>query len=140
MDRQGFFSIDAIFAVALLLTIAGVFSNVYNGRNQAATWIGVGAEAKSTCEKLVAAINTVYANGSALDLCIDLPATIGGHAYVILFDNIDREITINVPEIGITGSTAKATTTCRNITLGSLDTSKRVRVYWENSSVKVTNV
>jgi len=139
MDSRGFFSIDVIFAVTLLLTIAGVFSNVYSGRNQAATWIGVGMEAKSTCEKIAAAVNTVYANGSTSELYIDLPATISGHTYAISFDNLRREIMIDVPDVGITGSTAKAATTCKNIVLSILDPSKRVRVYLENNSVKVAN-
>jgi hypothetical protein len=140
MDRQGFFSIDVIFAVTLLLTIAGIFSNIHSGRDQASTWIGAGMEAKLTCEKIATAVNAVYANGSTLELYIDLPATIGGHTYSISFDNLRREITIDVPDAGITGSTAKATTTCKNIVLGILDPSKRVKVYLENSSVVVVNI
>ena len=139
MDRRGLFSIDVLFAMTLLLTVVGTLSNVYQGRDEAATWIGAGEEASVVCEKLAAAVNTVYANGSTSELYINLPDTIRGNSYTISFDNTRREITIEVPDVGITGRAAKAMTSCKNVAFGSLDPSKRVRVRWSGGNVEVTN-
>jgi len=140
MDRRGFFSVDALFAVTLLLVVVGALTNLHSGSNQAATWVSANGEAKLTCEKLAAAVNTVYANGSSFELYIELPATIQNRAYTISLDNSNREVTIAVPDAGVTGSTAKATVVCKNFaSISALTPSNRVRVYWENNSVKVTN-
>ena len=144
MDSRGFFSVDALFAVTLLLVVVGALTNLYGGSNQAATWASASGEAKLTCEKLAAAVNTVYTNGSSFELYIELPATIQNRAYTIFLDNSNREITIAVPDAGVTSSTAKAQVACKNFPSenfpsGALTPSNRVRVYWENNSVKVTN-
>lgn len=140
MDRRGQFSVDAIFAIALLLGVVATLTNLYNGRNQVATWIGTNQEAKLICEKLAATINTVYTNGSTLKLYLELPATIQNHAYTISFDNSKREIIIET-SIDATDFTSNAKTACNNITLDdNLDPSKRVKVYWENDRVRLTNI
>lgn len=139
MDRRGLFSVDALFAVTLLLTVVGTLTNLYDGSTQTATWASAGGEAKLTCEKLAAAVNTVYANGSSFELYVELPATIQNRAYTISLDNSKQEISIEVPGAGVTGSTAKATVTCKNFTSSTLTPSNRVKVYWADNSVRVIN-
>lgn len=139
MDRRGLFSVDALFAVTLLLGVVGALTNLYGGSNQAATWVGASGEAKLTCEKLAAAVNTVYTNGSSFEMYLEIPATIQNRSYTISLDNSKREIAIEVLGAGVTSSTAKATVACKNFTSGTLNPSNRVRVYWENNRVKVVN-
>jgi len=139
MDRRGFFSIDALFAVTLLLMVSGALLNVYEGRDQAAAWIGTSNEAKMVCEKLAAAINTVYATGPASELYLDLPATIDNYAYTISYDSTHRQIIAEVPELDIAGSTSKASVACKNILLENLDPSKQIRVRWSGGNIEVMN-
>jgi len=139
MDRRGFFSIDALFAVTLLLMVSGTLLNLYEGRGQAAGWISASGEAKMTCEKLAAAINTVYADGSASELYLRLPATIDNYVYTISYDPTHRQIIAEVPEVGITERTSKAAVACKNIMLENLDPSRQIRVRWLNGNVEVTN-
>jgi len=139
MDRRGFFSIDALFAVTLLLMISGVLLNLYEGRGQAAAWSSTADEAKMTCEKLAAAINTVYATGPASELYLDLPATIDNYAYTISYDSTHRQIIAEVPEIDITERTSKAAVECKNILLENLDFSRRIRVRWLGGNIEVMN-
>lgn len=139
MDRRGLFSVDALFAVTLSLAVAATLTNLYNGTNQAATWASAGGEAKLTCEKLAAAVNTVYANGSSFELYLELPATIQNRVYSIYLDNSKREITIVVPGAGVIENMVKATVACKNFPSGTLTPSNRVRVYWADNSVRVVN-
>lgn len=136
MDRRGFFSIDALFAVTLLLMVSGMLLNLYEGRNQAAAWISAGGEVKMVCEKLAAAINTVYSNGPALELYINLPATIDNYAYTISYNSTNRQIIAEVPEVGVT---SKAAVACKNILLENLDLSKQIGVHWLNNNIEVVN-
>ncbi|KUO39751.1 MAG: hypothetical protein AVW06_00240 [Hadesarchaea archaeon DG-33-1] len=139
MNSRGFFSIDALFAVTLFLMISGALLNLYEGRSQAVAWIGANSEAKMACEKLAAAINTVYANGSASELYLNLPATVDNYAYTISYDSTHRRIIAEVPEIGITESTSKAAITCKNVLLENLDPSRQIKVRWLDGNIKVTN-
>ena len=139
MDRRGFFSIDALFAVTLLLMVSGALLNLYEGRGQAAAWIGAGNEAKMACEKLAAGINSVYATGPASELYLNLPATIDNYAYTISYDSTHRQIIAEVPELSITESTSKAALACKNILLENLDPSERIWVHWSGNSIEVIN-
>ena len=139
MDRRGFFSIDVLFAVTLLLMVSGALLNLYEGRSQAVAWIGASGEAKMACEKLAAAINTVYADGPASELYLRLPATIDNHAYTISYDSTHRQIIAEVPGVGVTESTSKAAVACKNIVLENLDPSGQIRVRWLGGNIEVTN-
>jgi len=139
MDRRGFFSVDALFAVTLLLMISGGLLNLYEGRGQAAAWINAANEAKMACEKLAAAINTVYAAGPASELYLNLPATIDNYTYTISYDSTHRQIIAEVQELGITERTSKAAVACKNILLENLDFSRRIRVRWLGGNIEVMN-
>jgi hypothetical protein len=88
------------------------------------------------CEKLAAAIDTVYSNGPALELCINLPATIDNYAYTISYDSTNRQIIAEVPGVGVT---SKAAVACKNILLENLDPSRQIRVHWLNDNIEVAN-
>lgn len=136
MDRRGFFSIDALFAATLLLMVWGTLLNLYEGRNQAIAWISADGEAKMVCEKLAAAIDTVYSNGPTLELYINLPATIDNYTYTLSYDSTNRQIIAEVPEVG---TISKAAVICKNILLENLDPSRQIKVHWLNDNVEVTN-
>jgi hypothetical protein len=148
MDRRGFFSIDALFAVTLLLMVTGVLINLYQGRDQVVAWSSAADESKMVCEKLAAAINSVYANGENSELYIDLPATIDNHSYTLSFDPTHRQIIANIPGADIAAGTSKASVTCKNVVIENLDFSKKIWVHWvhlpggnewSGDNVEVTN-
>jgi len=139
MDRKGFFSIDALFAVTLLLMISGVLLNLYEGRGQAAAWSSTANEAKMACEKLAAAINTVYASGPDSELYLDLPTTIDNYVYTLSYDSSHRQIIAEMPELGITERTSKAAVACKNIQLENLDFSRQIWVRWLGGNIEVMN-
>jgi hypothetical protein len=139
MDRRGFFSIDALFAVTLLLMVTGVLINLYQGRNQVVAWSSAADESKMACEKLAAAINSVYATGQDSELYIDLPATIDNHAYTLSFDSTHRQIIADMPGVDIAEGTSKAAVTCKNVMIENLDLSKKIWVHWSGGDIEVMN-
>ena len=54
LRERGFFSIDALFAVTLLIMISSSFLHVYEGRKEAAELMGARLEAQIVGEKLEA--------------------------------------------------------------------------------------
>jgi hypothetical protein len=137
--ERGFFSIDALFAVTLLLMISASFLNIYEGRNQAAELMGARLEAKIVGEKLAAAINTVYANGSDFELRIALPLKIGSYYYRIKFDNTTRQVWVENSAWG----TVSAGVVCKNVenfVLGLLNLENIIRVYWVDNQIKVVDM
>ena len=139
MDRRGFFSIDALFAVTLLLMVTGVLINLYQGRNQVVAWSSAADESKMACEKLAAAINTVYATGQDSELYINLPATIDNQTYTLSFDSTHRQIVADMPEYDIAEGTSKAAVTCKNVMIENLDFSRKIWIHWLGSNIEVMN-
>ena len=139
MDRRGFFSIDALFAVTLLLMVTGVLINLYQGRNQVVAWSSAAEESKMASEKLAAAINSVYATGQDSELYINLPTTIDNHSYTLSFDPTHRQVIANIPGADITEGTWKAAVTCKNVLIENLDLSKKIWVHWVGNNIEVIN-
>ena len=138
-DNRGFFSIDALFAVTLLLLVSASFLNVYEGRKQAAELMGARSEAKLVGEKLAATINTVYANGSDFELRVNLPENVRGHSYQIAFDNTTRKISVENSAWGAVG----VGVVCKNVqnfVLGAENLENTIRVYWAENQVRVVSV
>lgn len=138
LRERGFFSIDAVFAVTLLLIISASFLNIYEGRNQAAELMGARVEAKSVGEKLAAAINTVYANGSNFELCVDLPSKIGSYSYQISYDNTTRQILVENSAWGA----VSVVIVCKNVenfVLGQENLENTILLRWVGNNVEVTN-
>ena len=140
MGRRGFFSIDALFAVTLLLMVTGVLINLYQGRDKVVAWSSAADESKMACEKLAAAINTVYATGQDSELFIDLPAAIDNYSYTLSFDSTHRQIVADMPGADISAGTSKAAVTCNNILIENLDPSKKIWVHWSGGNIEVMNV
>jgi hypothetical protein len=135
-DRRGFFSIDAMFALTLLIIVSTSFLNVYEGRKLAAQQMGLALEGKQVGEKLAAAINTVYANRENFELYVELPENIEGYNYTITFDNVSQKISVENSIWGVSVSMV----TCEDIedfTLGLENFENDLRVYWADNQVKV---
>jgi hypothetical protein len=139
MNRRGFFSIDALFAVTLLLMVTGVLINLYQGRDQVVAWSSAADESKMACEKLAAAINSVYATGQDSELFIDLPASIDNQNYSIYFDPTHRQVVADMSGYGIAKGTSGAAVTCKNVLIENLDFSKKILVHWSGGDIEVMN-
>lgn len=139
LHERGFFSIDALFAVTLLLVISASFLNIYEGRNQAAELMGARLEARIVGEKLAAAINTVYANGSNFELYVDLPSKIGSYCYQIKFDNATRQVLVENSAWG----TVSVGVVCKNVenfVLGQENLENTIQLYWvDENTMRVMN-
>jgi len=138
LRERGFFSIDALFAVTLLLIISSSFLHVYEGRRGTAELMSARLEAKVAGEKLAAAINTVYANGSNFEVDVDLPQKIGGHFYKIEFDNNARQVVVENSAWGSVG----VGVVCKNVSdfvLERENLGNTIRVCWVGNIVTVVN-
>jgi len=138
LRERGFFSIDALFAVTLLLMISSSFLHVYEGRRGAAELMSARLEAKFVGEKLAAAINTVYANGSNFEVDVDLPQKIGSHFYKIEFDNTARQVVVENSAWGTVG----VGVVCKNVwdfVLEQENLENTIRVHWVENIVMVVN-
>jgi len=138
LRERGFFSIDALFAVTLLLMVSSSFLHVYEGRRGAAELMSARLEAKIVGEKLAAAINTVYANGSNFEIDVDLPQKIGSHFYKIEFDNAARQVVVENSAWGTVG----VGVVCKNVwdfVLEQENLGNTIRVHWVENIVMVVN-
>jgi hypothetical protein len=136
-QESGFFSIDAMFAVTLLLMITITFTNVYEARQTAAEHMAAGLEAKLACEELAAAINSTYASGESFRLKLKLSENAAGYAYLIRFDNSAATLIA----LGNWGAvTAKvACNNVRNFELGPDDLRKIIEVRWVDNQLEVVS-
>ncbi|MBA7604352.1 hypothetical protein ES703_11472 [subsurface metagenome] len=138
LRERGFFSIDALFAVTLLLMVSSSFLHVYEGRRGAAELMSARLEAKIVGEKLAAAINTVYANGSNFEIDVDLPQKIGSYFYNIEFDNTARRVVVENSAWGTVG----VGVVCKNVwdfVLERENLENTIRVHWVENIVMVVN-
>ncbi|MEA1904893.1 MAG: hypothetical protein U9M97_03325 [Candidatus Hadarchaeota archaeon] len=139
LDDKGFFSIDALFALILLVTVSSVLLSASESRTEAVEWVSAAHEADMVAEKLAAVIDTVYANGPTFELYLDIPATIVGFDYTVSFDSDNREVLIEVPDADVTSSIARASVAPRNVVFGSIDPAKIVVVKWVADNIEVVN-
>ena len=132
--NKGFFSIDALLALMLLLMVSTSFLNLYEKRKRSAESIGTNLEAKMVGDKLAAAIDTVYVNGPNFRLSLELPENVGAFSYRIRSDNLARLIIIENPNC----EPVKALLICKNFKNFVLDREnlgKRIQIFWENSQI-----
>ena len=137
-NSRGFFSIDALFAVTLLLLISASFLNIYGGRKAAAELMDARLKAKIVGEKLAAAINTVYVNGKNFELRLNLPGNIGSYSYRVTFDDLTRQISVENSAWGA----VKVGVVYRNVELylEPENLKNTLRVYWADENfVKVVS-
>ena len=138
--KNGFFSIDALFAMIMLLLVVGTMINVYQGRSQMATETRRKMEGKMIGEKLAGAINSVYSSGDPMTLSIDLPENIIDEGYSISFDSISRKIVLKRGETENGPEIANSWSVSNQVEISNLDFSKKIQIFWENSVIKVKNV
>ncbi len=137
-EDKGFFSIDALFAVTLLLIVTASFLNVYQGREASAEAMGSGLEAKMIGEKLASAINAVYSNGPNFSVNVELSENIGSHTYSISFDNSVRMLSIE----NSIWQPVKVPVICKNVknfVLNRENLGRQILVFWEGAQLRVKN-
>jgi len=135
---RGFFSIDALFALTLLLMVSAAFLNIYEGRRTSAEAVSASLEAKMVGEKMASAINTVYVNGPNFSLKINLPENIGNYAYEISFDNSSRFISV---ETGSWGA-VNVLVVCKNMknfVLEQENLGRQILIFWEGAQLRIVN-
>ena len=118
--------------------VSSSFLHVYEGRRGAAELMSARLEAKIVGEKLAAAINTVYANGSNFEIDVDLPQEIGSHFYKIEFDNAARQVVVENSAWGTVG----VGVVCKNVwdfVLERENLENTIRVHWVENIVMVVN-
>ena len=94
-NPNGFFSIDAMFAVTLLLMIVLSFTNVYEARTQMAELMGAKLEAQALAEKIAGIVNAVHAGGENMEIRFRLPELIEGRfGYVVYFNPLERCVVV----------------------------------------------
>jgi len=139
LDRRGFFSIDALFVLILLVTISGVLLNVSENRAETVERVGLAYEANMIAEKLAAIIDTVYANGGGspdFELELDLPPLSTGHNYTVSFDSDNREVIVDISGVN---ANARASVIPRNVVFGNVDPNQTVVVRWVAGNIEVVN-
>jgi hypothetical protein len=137
-ENRGFFSIDAMFAVTLLIIVSTSFLNLYEGRKVSAELMGARLEAKMVGEKFAATINTVYANGPNFKLYVDLPENIGRYFYQITFNSTTRQISVENSAWG-TVSVGVVCNNVQNFVLGPENLENSILVYWVENQVRVVS-
>ncbi len=139
LGNKGFFSVDALLALFLLLTVSLALVNTYQAREDVASWVGARGEAKMVGEELAGVINTVYANGSGFELRLNLSENIGDNPYRITFDNDTRQISVENSAWG-TVSVRGIPKNVENFVLEPENLGSTIRVYWADENViKVVN-
>lgn len=136
-ERKGFFSIDALFALTLLLVITTSIMALSEVRRKSAEVIETKLEAEIIADRLVAAINSVYANGPNFSLNIKLPENIGPHSYRILSDNSVGLLTVEIAN----GETVTINVACKkfqNFVLERENLSKKIQIFWEDSQLCIS--
>ncbi|MBS3815900.1 MAG: hypothetical protein KGY45_05005 [Hadesarchaea archaeon] len=150
-DKKGFFSVDAFFALLLLLTVSAMLLNAAQTSNQVASQTSATQKADLIVEKFAGAINSVYANGQASELRIDLIDNIElieGN-YVLNQDNnykvsldLDERVIFIENHKKVSSDVAKAPIIPQNIhdfELSPENLSRTIRIYWDNENIRVIN-
>lgn len=151
LGRRGSFSIDAFFALLLLLTASTMLLNAAQGGGQIANKNVATQEADLTAEKLAAAINTVYANDPSFELCIELPDNIRviNEDYVASYENYTISLDLNSREIfiadleGVSSEVVRVPIIPQNIydfDLGPENLSSSIRISWIDNVIMVRSV
>jgi len=137
--KKGFFSIDGLFAIIMLLLVVGTMINIYQGRSQMATQARKNLEGKMIGEKLAGAVNSVYSTGEPMTLNIDLPENIIDDSYSIIFDETSRRIVLRHGVAGDGSEIARSWSVPSDLNISDLDFSEEIQIFWENSMIKVNN-
>lgn len=140
-DDRGFFSVDAFFALLLLITVASGLLTIAQESKERSQDIARLYEQDMSAEKLAAAINTVYAKGSSLELRINLAENALGENYSLRLDTKNHMIIVENSQNGLSSPIGKAHIIPINlptITLGHDNLSKTILIQWADDNMKVT--
>lgn len=146
-DENGFFSIDAFFAILLLIMVATSLITASQRKNRAAQETSKVFMKDMTAEKLAGIINTVYANGSGLrrkennyfGVTISLSENILGENYTISLSE-NRTIIVENSKAGLEEPIGKASIAPNNVdnfVLHPENLSSKIRIFWDNNIVEV---
>lgn len=140
-DDRGFFSVDAFFALLLLITVASGLLTLAQESKESAQEIARLYKQDMSAEKLAAAINTVYAKGSPLELRFTLPENTLGEKYSLYVSSENRIIIVENSQNGLSLPIAKAhiiPTNLPSLTLGYDNLSKTILIKWVDNTIKVS--
>ncbi len=147
-DKKGFFSIDAFFALLLLITVATSLITISQRNNDMAEETSKVVIKDMTAEKLAGVINSVYANGARLkrsendyfSITVILPENILGENYTLYLDKENRTIVVENSEGGLKKPIGKASIVPNNIDSFRLkpeNLSNKIRIFWDNAKIEV---
>lgn len=140
-DDRGFFSVDAFFALLLLITVTSGLLTVAQETKQGTQEIARLHEQDMSAEKLAAAINTVYAKGSSLELRFSLPENTLGEKYSLYINSENRIIIVENSKNGLTSPIAKAHIIPSNFSTFTLhpdNLSRTILIRWADNTIKVS--
>lgn len=129
---RGFFSLDAIFALTLLMVVCSSFLHVHQLRMEEAREVGEELKARMVGEELAGAINTVYSNGPGLEVRLSLS---GG--LTLSFDPSAGEVVV-----WRGGREVRVGTVCNNVEAFLLTPENLegpLRIYWEENLIRVVS-
>lgn len=133
--RRGFFSLDAIFALTLLMIVCSSFLHVYRVRMESARGMVEELEMRMVGEELAGAINSVYSNGSGLELKLRFPT---GSSFTLSFDSSTGEVVVRKGERSL-----RAGTVCNNVETFLLtpeNLERPLRIYWGENRIRVVSL
>ncbi|KXB05696.1 hypothetical protein AKJ50_00225 [candidate division MSBL1 archaeon SCGC-AAA382A13] len=134
-DVRGFFSIDALFAFLLLIAISTALLNAASSEQQIAEQTAEVQNKNMVVEKIAAAINSVYVNGSELTLTFSLPENIMETDYIVRGNSENRVIFAeNSEEIARAQVIPK---NFGNFELGPENLENKIQVYWKDDIILV---
>lgn len=137
LKNEGFFSIDALFAIIMLLLAVSSLVNIYQGRSQMAQETRINLEGRITSEKIAGAINMIYASEGPLKLKIDLPQDLTGKEYTTDFG--DHSVFVENSAAGLSSDLTSAAIIFDRIKKEDKDLSEKIEIYWERDEIWVKN-
>jgi hypothetical protein len=132
---RGFFSVDLLIAFALVLTIFASIYSVQGRWREEASGEGQALRARAACEKLLAAINTVYTNEN-LEIFLRLPSEFPYR--LLLSENLllalgsDNTFLASVPVL--------CADVVRPFSLGPENLAGSIRVGWRENEISVEGI
>lgn len=140
LKKGGFFSIDALFALIILLLMLGPMFNLYQARRNTVGETGVKLKGKMLSQRLAGAVNVVLATGRPLSLRLNLPDNISGENYSPLFDANRRTIYENFENLRVSKASTSASVAVNKIeNIENIDPKERIKIYWNGENIAVMN-
>ncbi|MEM0359679.1 MAG: hypothetical protein QXG22_06745 [Candidatus Hadarchaeales archaeon] len=131
---RGFFSLDAIFALTLLMIVCSSFLHVYQARMEGAREGIEELEMRMAGEELAGAINTVYSNGAGLELKLMLQAR---SSFTLSFDPSTGRVVVKKG-----GKSLTVGTVCNNVEAFLLtpeNLERPLKIYWRENRISVVS-